>query len=125
MFAAGDQFLTVSPEEFASRIRGRKGQVPRRATKREFERRRLADDLNDVRAYRFGQLRRGFARFFTVVLEFDRRFGKRLAELGTVYRDPTTKFGQLANEMWRAVRLVVERMADRYLELYTRLLGNS
>jgi uncharacterized protein (DUF885 family) len=29
-------------------------------------------------------------------------------ELGTVYRDPTTKFGQLASEKWRAVRLVVD-----------------
>ncbi len=29
-------------------------------------------------------------------------------ELGTVYREPATKFGQLANEMWRAVRLVVD-----------------
>jgi uncharacterized protein (DUF885 family) len=29
-------------------------------------------------------------------------------ELGTVYRDPTTKFGQLASELFRAVRLVVD-----------------
>jgi uncharacterized protein (DUF885 family) len=29
-------------------------------------------------------------------------------ELGTVYRDPATKFGQLASEMFRAVRLVVD-----------------
>ena len=29
-------------------------------------------------------------------------------ELGTVYRDPTTKFGQLASERFRAVRLVVD-----------------
>lgn len=29
-------------------------------------------------------------------------------ELGTVYRDPTTRFGQLASEMFRAVRLVVD-----------------
>lgn len=30
------------------------------------------------------------------------------AELGTVYRDPATRFGQLASEMFRAVRLVVD-----------------
>ena len=30
------------------------------------------------------------------------------AELGTVYRDPTTRFGQLASEQFRAVRLVVD-----------------
>jgi prolyl oligopeptidase len=30
------------------------------------------------------------------------------AELGTVYREPSTKFGQLASEMFRAVRLVVD-----------------
>jgi uncharacterized protein (DUF885 family) len=29
-------------------------------------------------------------------------------ELGTVYRDPATKFGQLASEQFRAVRLVVD-----------------
>jgi uncharacterized protein (DUF885 family) len=29
-------------------------------------------------------------------------------ELGTVYRDPTTRFGQLASEQFRAVRLVVD-----------------
>ncbi len=29
-------------------------------------------------------------------------------ELGTVYRDPATRFGQLASEMFRAVRLVVD-----------------
>jgi prolyl oligopeptidase len=28
--------------------------------------------------------------------------------LGTVYRDPTTRFGQLASEQFRAVRLVVD-----------------
>jgi uncharacterized protein (DUF885 family) len=30
------------------------------------------------------------------------------AELGTVYRDPTTQFGKLASEQFRAVRLVVD-----------------
>jgi prolyl oligopeptidase len=29
-------------------------------------------------------------------------------ELGTVYRDPTTRFGKLASEQFRAVRLVVD-----------------
>ena len=36
-------------------------------------------------------------------------YGESLGhELGTVYRDPPSRFGQLANEQFRAVRLVVD-----------------
>jgi prolyl oligopeptidase len=49
------------------------------------------------------------------------------AEIGTVYKDPAARFGQLASEKFRAVRLVVDTgmhalgwSRDRALEYFTR-----